>query len=1172
MTSKTATDKAEPTSNYENERGATRTCHPALIIKLLSSYFPVQLAKYTQKLIIGVLKLSNFNLAHTNNGERLQSRGRHLNQEARMGWRLFSRAEFDELKDPAKKITVIGSLVTSLSGMIASPVLASESVSVEDDAVTAETATQLPEATTHSQQSEPHEPGPEVSTEEEGDSPVNLITHEVVAGDHPYDLALSLGFDSVKEMADYNDLTIDWEYQSDSYRGPYLHIVPGQVLVGENQNPKPADGDKSEPDQKSEAKPDTEPSSTDSTSDPESKPDTTKKSEPETQLSPEYVAVLNHYDAMNRYCGQVIPTGKQKLSQSQEEVDRLAADYAQAKDNNSVGAFLLDLRHKQFKYLASQLDTDYEGAISHCISGIARETNIVWDNLDDERQQQWQILKKQLINEVAQGQSLQEIESRIEEAKALSIDAHDKLARAVPELKPGLSEELAVSRAIRLLAGDSLRQLVIDEVKWVVNDRDDGTTLNGLLGRVLVYDLHDLDEPIQTEISNEQLQAFGRRYVEGEFTLDTFDVSLTESRSEIKALYELLLLDPPSSSRVDELAIDVLVGRSLADIRKGLVGHKAGEKTTSPKEVYKEIIQSHITDETVLGDEELIDGLAANLEASDLQKADVTINAIIQAADSGDIEELEALAAPIIEAEGYLGMTGRQIKDLLLEKYGHGNSGKLSEKELEIIGESWGNHKLNPAAAEAFRLLSEAFALEFGHPIEMSDSYRSYAQQVETKKSKGRLAAEAGTSNHGWGLAIDLASNINDFGTKEHKWMRENAAKFGWVLPAWANDGKGIEEPWHWEYTGKPDVAVDEIEGPEKDEKPQDNKFELPDTVEESISIFGPTGKVLFSKDGKLLLQAQENMRRAADKAPTWEKAAKADWREQRDSSLTIPLHDVALLYGAAGFAAEEESVWVEQVAATIAISNAIKIEDTYWFTMQLALNDGDSPRACFSGVYLETVSDPEAKINPFECVKLAYESYQENGRSGVPELINGRADPFMDEAQEAVDKIKFDMAYNPDDSEQRTFEDRVTSAIEGKIHIAEEELLERSVIELHTKHGFSEQGAAWFTANLDWESGFKPHVCGDHGKSCGLAQWQQPRREQIAKQFGEFPQDIWGQFEAAIWEMKTHYPEAYRIYSDPDATEEELQSAAKIYEGYSEAGQRHHLGKQLAETIQSEQ
>jgi LAS superfamily LD-carboxypeptidase LdcB len=32
--------------------------------------------------------------------------------------------------------------------------------------------------------------------------------------------------------------------------------------------------------------------------------------------------------------------------------------------------------------------------------------------------------------------------------------------------------------------------------------------------------------------------------------------------------------------------------------------------------------------------------------------------------------------------------------------------------------------------------------------------------------------------------------------------MKENAGQFGWVHPAWAQQGGSKPEPWHWEFVG----------------------------------------------------------------------------------------------------------------------------------------------------------------------------------------------------------------------------------------------------------------------------------------------------------------------------------------------------------------------------------
>lgn len=109
-------------------------------------------------------------------------------------------------------------------------------------------------------------------------------------------------------------------------------------------------------------------------------------------------------------------------------------------------------------------------------------------------------------------------------------------------------------------------------------------------------------------------------------------------------------------------------------------------------------------------------------------------------------------------------------------------------------------HTLKCDAAAAFDLMSKAFEQKFGRPISVTDSYRTYQQQVILKKRKGRMAATPGRSNHGWGLAVDLGGGINVFGSAQHRWMRANAPKFGWDHPMWARQGGSLPEPWHWEY------------------------------------------------------------------------------------------------------------------------------------------------------------------------------------------------------------------------------------------------------------------------------------------------------------------------------------------------------------------------------------
>jgi cell wall-associated NlpC family hydrolase len=111
-------------------------------------------------------------------------------------------------------------------------------------------------------------------------------------------------------------------------------------------------------------------------------------------------------------------------------------------------------------------------------------------------------------------------------------------------------------------------------------------------------------------------------------------------------------------------------------------------------------------------------------------------------------------------------------------------------------------HSLRCDAAAAYRAMSAAFAGAFGGPICITDSYRTYAGQVRLYGEKPALAAVPGTSNHGWGLAVDLCGGIDHYGTAQYNWMKANAGRFGFLHPDWAEPGNGREEPWHWEYAG----------------------------------------------------------------------------------------------------------------------------------------------------------------------------------------------------------------------------------------------------------------------------------------------------------------------------------------------------------------------------------
>lgn len=139
-------------------------------------------------------------------------------------------------------------------------------------------------------------------------------------------------------------------------------------------------------------------------------------------------------------------------------------------------------------------------------------------------------------------------------------------------------------------------------------------------------------------------------------------------------------------------------------------------------------------------------------------------------------------------------------------------NGRLDTSELEPIkgaGSSKSKgHKLNDVAAKAYSEMVAAAEAD-GISWDIIDSYRDYETQVDVAArkglySQGGLAAVPGTSNHGWGSAVDLKLNGEALA-----WFRANAKRFGFTnIP---------REPWHWEHkasvpfakTGKEDPAAE---------------------------------------------------------------------------------------------------------------------------------------------------------------------------------------------------------------------------------------------------------------------------------------------------------------------------------------------------------------------------
>lgn len=68
---------------------------------------------------------------------------------------------------------------------------------------------------------------------------------------------------------------------------------------------------------------------------------------------------------------------------------------------------------------------------------------------------------------------------------------------------------------------------------------------------------------------------------------------------------------------------------------------------------------------------------------------------------------------------------------------------------------------------------------------------------VRYVRRHGAAAAVPGTSNHGRGLAIDVA-NAGPFGGEFHDWLLATGPALGWSN----TEGRSVGEPWHWVHNG----------------------------------------------------------------------------------------------------------------------------------------------------------------------------------------------------------------------------------------------------------------------------------------------------------------------------------------------------------------------------------
>ena len=112
-----------------------------------------------------------------------------------------------------------------------------------------------------------------------------------------------------------------------------------------------------------------------------------------------------------------------------------------------------------------------------------------------------------------------------------------------------------------------------------------------------------------------------------------------------------------------------------------------------------------------------------------------------------------------------------------------------------------GRFGLTVPASNAFTALEQLYKKQFGTGFVVNNGWRDIQEEQvlwdRYQSGNGPIASKPGTGVHGYGTAVDINGPISNANSKQHAWLRQNAAQFGWH---WI--GQRFGEPWHWEYYG----------------------------------------------------------------------------------------------------------------------------------------------------------------------------------------------------------------------------------------------------------------------------------------------------------------------------------------------------------------------------------
>ena len=129
-------------------------------------------------------------------------------------------------------------------------------------------------------------------------------------------------------------------------------------------------------------------------------------------------------------------------------------------------------------------------------------------------------------------------------------------------------------------------------------------------------------------------------------------------------------------------------------------------------------------------------------------------------------------------------------------------NGKLTAKALVAIPWDPGRNLVAGPALGDLTRLNNAFRRRFGTNLEIDLTYRTRGTQECLYRELGPyIAARPGTSNHGWGFAIDFPETYDySFRGRYYQWLKRNSAAYGWVHRKNLEEGSPYAEAWHFEY------------------------------------------------------------------------------------------------------------------------------------------------------------------------------------------------------------------------------------------------------------------------------------------------------------------------------------------------------------------------------------